>query len=423
MSSEDCFPAPFFVGLGLEVKEEGAPMSPSPSWQNLPHPQTSPRICFLNKQEESMVLEGYKQYDKRAVLHTEESEGKKMDQYKEIFTKMQPRPQSHSQPHPQPQSKPHPQPPPLEDDKSTNFFSQLNWISSDEGYSPYISQEEESSSSSSEEEMPQDPSHEFIQQFNQLGSGTEDTVATVNLLDVPRSTDQSPVSADLHSSPDDLETGTSDIVANKGFIETGDLIGLGSPPPLSNSDQIPSVSLDPFASTTAVDDSDMYSLFTSTPLHPQQVPIATPLHPQQVPVETQISRSHSGNTGEQDQVTFANPSAFNGRSSIPQDPFAGLTPLLSNQGQRRPLSPSSSATHQSSGVGPSVTNASTKPPTSGWSQPTHVTVGKKGQTTNVTTSGRSQPTHTGLSESSSKGKFESVIGRRDDRGTRFAYGD
>jgi cyclin G-associated kinase len=373
VSNEDRFPPPFFVGLSVKVMEEGCPVSPSPSWQNLPHPRTTPRICFVNKQEELMVLEGYRQYDKRAVLHTTEGQEEKMDQYHRVYPANT---LSHPQTHPQPQSHtvPHLQTQPTSESAS-NFFSQLNWRADEQGYSPYISQEEESSSSSSEDEMtaPSELGQEWCKSNRSDGDLTT-TANLLNLQDIPNSTP----SPDFNSNSN-LNLETTEIVTNEGFVETGDLIGLvSSPPPSVPMQQGHSpTSFDPFASTSTTVDKDMYNLFASVPLQPQQITTANPTS----------NHAHLGKPSQLDEVTFANPMAFTDPPTTCKDPFAGLTSLTTS-----PTCP------PTTGPTPPPTTGPTRPPTTGPS------VG-------------SRPP----SDGQGKTKFESVIGRRDDRGARNTY--
>ena len=198
LSNEERFPSPFMVKLDLTVESEGS-TDIAPSWQNLPHPSTTPLPCFSAKSEQQMLLSIFSQYDKQALLESQQMRENNISRFYSIMSTLPSHPRDTLPSHPRDK-----QPQATKDtdqniktkentlnvhdtgtidtssaiqneafvsQETSNFFSKLNWEGGeDEGYIPYFNEgEESSSSSSSENESEPSPSSEPAELLINLG--------------------------------------------------------------------------------------------------------------------------------------------------------------------------------------------------------------------------------------------------------------
>ena len=70
VAKEDKFPSPFQVLLGLEWDRSGEPCSPGISWQNLPHPASSPLPAFSSLLEQEETIKQFCEYIYGIVIST-----------------------------------------------------------------------------------------------------------------------------------------------------------------------------------------------------------------------------------------------------------------------------------------------------------------------------------------------------------------
>lgn len=390
VASMEKYPEPFLVGLELEV-EEGEPLtSPSPSWQNLPHPHATPLPCFATRQEELMVGNIFSQFDCQSVRQAEEDAAVQTQTYRSIVHSC------HGNHSPSGVADPlvllgdgdsvHPA------EARGSLFSNLA-RSEDPAHSyvPYGENEDDSSSSSDEEEeegkamgwegigdIPHnlllDPVDPPTGDLVNLGDSVEEAVQP-----------QAEVPTEPSSS---VGVGAAEVVSNSGFLDDGDILGLG----IASSSTTQGQPFDPFTGSSAqqLQGGTAFGILSPTPMKPSSAP---PTQPQ--------------TAADPDFMTFANPAAFGDlgtqlhsqskASSFVQtqfvsqprpDPFAGLTSLgtqLPSSGCPRP-------------------------------QPTDATRMKANPLP------RGQPKPVVGEGSRSHGSYSSVIGRRDERGTRFHGG-
>ena len=401
MSSVDKYPEPFLVGLEVEMDEREPLTSPSPSWQNLPHPHATPLLCFATRQEELMVGNIFSQFDCQSVRQTEEDNAVQTQTYCSIV---------HGRHGNQ-------VPPEVADPLVSlgnggidarptvgaggSFFTDLA-LSEDPavGYTPFGEGDDYSSSSSDEEDEEEEEEEE--EEGRAVGWESRSDVPHNLLLDPV-----DPPTGDLLNLgdspvefiPPHVEVGpapttsmkTAQVGTNSGFSDDGDILGLG----IASSNTLHGDLLDPFGDTSSAQQQlqgdSAFSLLSPTPMKSTPAP---PTQPQAA--------------ADADFMTFANPAAFSDLgtqfhsqstagpsvqtqfASQPRpDPFAGLTTLgtqLPTKGPPKPK-PTSAAKIRPHPV-----------PPPGQRRPV-VGVGSR-----------------------SHGSYTSVIGRRDERGTRSSGG-
>lgn len=390
VASVEKYPEPFLVGLELEV-EEGEPLtSPSPSWQNLPHPHVTPLPCFATRQEELMVGNIFSQFDRQSVRQAEEDAAVQTQTYRSIVHSR------HGNHSPSRDADPlvllggddhvHPA------EARGSLFSNLARSEDPaHGYVPYGEGEDDSSTSSDEEEeegkamgwegigdIPHnlllDPVEPPTGDLVNLGDGLEEAVE-------PQAVPTAP--------PSSVGAGAAEVVSNSGFLGDGDILGLGI---ASSSATTQGQPFDPFADSSAqqLQGGTALGMLSPTPMKPSSAP---PTQPQ--------------TAADPDFMTFANPAAFSdlgtqlhsqskASSSVhtqfvsqPRpDPFAGLTSL------------------------------GTQLPSSGCPRPQPMDATR--MKANLLPRGQPKPV---VGEGSrNHGSYSSVIGRRDERGTRFHGG-
>ncbi|CAI8034317.1 Cyclin-G-associated kinase [Geodia barretti] len=177
---EDRFPSPFQVLLGLEWDQSGEPCSPGISWQNLPHPTSSPLPAFssLLEQEEIMKQfyalkpQGSEEIHRFHLSAGDMSVGSQLPNvafYPHHHHQRQQggypenqgtggnggRPPQEQTPEPAATTTTAPQPP----QSAKDFFSRLDWQGGESGYTAFAGESEsdsDESSSSSEEEGNQE---------------------------------------------------------------------------------------------------------------------------------------------------------------------------------------------------------------------------------------------------------------------------
>lgn len=398
MSSVDKYPEPFLVGLEVEM-DEGEPLtSPSPSWQNLPHPHATPLLCFATRQEELMVGNIFSQFDCQSVRQTEEDHAVQTQTYRSIVHAR------HGNQVPAEVADPlvslgngginaHPTV-----GAGGSFFTTLA-LSEDPalGYTPFGEGDDDSSSSSDEDEEEEEE---------------ERAVGREGRSDVPHNLLLDPVDpptgdllnlgeSPVEFTPPQLKVGTApttdmkaaQVVSSSGFNDDRDILGLG----IAFSNTTHGDLLDPFGGNSSAQQQQqqqgdsVFIVLSPTPMKPTSAP---PTQPQ--------------TAGAPDFMTFANPAAFSDLgtqfhtkstagpsvqtqfASQPRpDPFAGLTTLgtqLPSQGPPKPK-PTSAARMKPDPA-----------PPPGQRRPV-VGVGSR-----------------------SHGSYTSVIGRRDERGPRSSGG-
>ena len=400
VSSVDKYPEPFLVGLEVEM-EEGEPLtSPSPSWQNLPHPHATPLLCFANRQEELMVGNIFSQFDCQSVRQTEEDNAVQMQTYCSIV---------HSRHGNQ-------VPPEVADPLVSlgngginarptagaggSVFTDLA-LSEDPavGYTPFGEGDDDSSSSSDEEDEEEEEEEEGGRAVGWEGRSDIPHNLLLDPMDPPTGDLLNLGDSPVEFIPSQVEVGpapttsmktAAQVGSNSGFIDDGDILGLG----IASSNTTRGDLLDPFGDTSSaqlLQGDSAFSLLSPTPMKGTSAP---PTQPQAA--------------ADPDFMTFANPAAFSdlgtqfhsqstaGPSVQTQfvsqprpDPFAGLTTLgtqLPTQGPPKPK-PTSAARKKPHPV-----------PPPGQRRPV-VGVGSR-----------------------SHGSYTSVIGRRDERGPRSSGG-
>jgi cyclin G-associated kinase len=158
--NEGRFPSPFQVLLGLEWDQSGEPCSPGISWQNLPHPTSSPLPAFSSLLEQEEIMKQFCDMSVGSQLPNVAFYPHHHHQRQGGY------PENQGNGGKPPQQTPEPAatstttaPPPPQSAK--DFFSRLDWQAGESGYTAFAGESEsdsDESSSSSEEEENQDQS-------------------------------------------------------------------------------------------------------------------------------------------------------------------------------------------------------------------------------------------------------------------------
>ena len=386
MASWEKYPEPFLVGLDVEAMEAEPLVSPSPSWQNLPHPRATPFPCFTTQQEELMVGNIFSQFDRQIVRQVDEEAALRTQTYRSIM-----------------QSRHGNQAAVVEPllllsgntrslETGGNLLPDLEQGENPvHGYVPYGDMEEESSSSSDEDdeeavsgEAPGDIPHNLL-----LDPVDPPTGNLVNLSDSIKEAAH-PQTELLTEPPALVDMGVGEVVSNSGYLEEGDLLGLGL---ASSSSTAQGQPFDPFAdnSTQQSGPRGVFSTLSPTPMQPASAP----------PTKPQPAAS-------QDFMTFSNPAALSG-SQFHSHPTAAVPFQTQSVSQPQPR-PDPFA---------DLTSLGTQLPTSGRSKPQPTSTAR--MKTNALPPQGSQRPVVGKG-SCNHGSYSSVIGRRDERGTRSSGG-
>ena len=259
------------------------------------------------------------------------------------------------------------------------------------GYTPYREGEDDSSTSSDEEEEEETVGREGRGDILHSQLLDPEDLPTGDLLKLGDSIEeevQSRVEAPTTSSSS-VSIGTADVVSNSGFLEDGDMLGLG----IGSYRTSRGDPFDPFADSSAqqLPGGSAFSVLSPTPMQPAS---ALPTQPQR--------------TADTDFMAFANPAAF-----------SDLGAQFHSQSSAGPSVQTQSVTQPRADPFAGLTTLGTQLPPSTRPKP-HPPDASKMKANPLLPQGQRKPA-VGVG-SRNHGNYSSVIGRRDERGTRFSGG-